>query len=322
MANAAQKKNVVVVGGGNGSMYSIYALKRHADLFNIAAVIAMSDSGGSSGRLREEFQTTPPGDIMRAILAMSSYDSHVLKKIFYKKRFEGCGKLDGHNLGNLFFVLTEKYGGDLMHVVHALEQAIEAVGHVYPSTRAQVNLVAELDNGEQIFGEATIDHPTYDRSHLIKRVWLEPTAPADEGAMTAIRQADAIILGPGNLYTSIIPPLLPAGMKEAIGESKAKLIFLPGNKYDLVKETGPVALSDFISCIEEYLPRPVDVTIYNGSELNELQKKLYAEKQWGVIAYDTEHLEGRRVIDEPFEKPEGGLSSFELGQILKKELSV
>src|SRR3989339_860667 len=116
------KKKVVVIGGGNGSAISIVALKQNLDLFDISAVISMSDSGDSSGRLREEFNTLPPGDIMRAVLALSKYDYPLLKQIFFRNRFSGAGKLDGHNLGNLALILGEKYDGDFMSAIRALEQ--------------------------------------------------------------------------------------------------------------------------------------------------------------------------------------------------------
>ena len=105
-------KKIVVLGGGNGSAISINALKNLGDNVQISAVVSTSDSGGSSGVLRKEFKTLPPGDVMRAVLAMSPYNYDILKKMFYRNRFSGCGKLDNHNLGNLFLVLAEKYGSD------------------------------------------------------------------------------------------------------------------------------------------------------------------------------------------------------------------
>src|SRR3989338_10719600 len=103
------KKKIVVIGGGNGSSLCLEALKKHANIFDISAVISMSDSGGSSGKLRKEFNTLPPGDIMRAILSLSKYDYKILRRIFYKPRFKNTGKLDSHNLGNLFLTLMSQH---------------------------------------------------------------------------------------------------------------------------------------------------------------------------------------------------------------------
>ncbi len=118
------KKRILVIGGGNGSAISLVALKQNLKIFDLSAVISMSDSGGSSGRLRRQFKTLPPGDIMRAVLALSKYDYASLRKIFYQPRFSGTGKLDSHNLGNLFLTLTAQYCGDFLK---ALEEKINGI---------------------------------------------------------------------------------------------------------------------------------------------------------------------------------------------------
>lgn len=318
-----RRKKVVVLGGGNGSATTLRALKRHTDLFEIYGVITMSDSGGSSGRLRAEFNTLPAGDILRAILASSKYAyNEVLKPLFYKKRFVGAGKLADHNLGNLFLVLASEYnGGDFMSAVRALHQAVEAQAVVYPVTLERTDLVAELENGVIVRGEAVIDRPTYDRSLKIKRVWLEPAGQGYSDAMRAIEQADYIILGPGSLYCSIVAALLPAGIQEAIGRSRAKLIHIVGNKYELDGETGPTELCTFLWTLEEYLPRKIDTVIFNTVQLNKEQQAYYDEKGWALLRYNPEQVKKSDVIGQPFERPTGGLSADRLGMILRKELS-
>ena len=123
------KKKIAVIGGGNGSAIVLGGLKNYADKFDISAVISMSDSGGSSGRLRKELKTLPPGDIMRAVLSLSSkYDFSMLRKIFYSPRFKGLGKkLEGHNLGNLFLVLTAKYSGDFLKALKKAKSVLLAL---------------------------------------------------------------------------------------------------------------------------------------------------------------------------------------------------
>lgn len=312
-----QKKKIVVIGGGNGSAVTIRALKTHKDIFDISAVVSMSDSGGSSGRLRREFNTLPPGDIMRAILAMSRYDFDWLKKIFYSTRFSNTGKLSDHNLGNLFLTFGNNYDGDYANGLKALEQALDVVGKVYPSTTDSTDLVAELTNGEVVKGEADIDRPSYGRSLKIKKAWLEPTGEAYKKSREVIEEADFITLGPGSLYTSIVAAILPNGLKETINRSKAKLIFIAGGKYEKMGETGPERLSDFVLALQKYLPRKIDYVVHNSKELNEKGKKRYQEKEWEVFEFDPENIREYNVVSRDYENPDGFLSYESLGRILK-----
>lgn len=315
-----KKKKVVVIGGGNGSAIATVALKLHLDLFDISTVVSMSDSGGSSGRLRAEFKTLPPGDIMRAVLAMSKYDYPLLKKIFYGNRFSGVGKLDKHNLGNLFIILSQQYGGDFVSAVRALEQSVEAVGKVYPVTLDKTDLCAELTNGKILKTEAVIDEPNYNRSWKIKKVWLSPQGKIYSESKKVIEHADYIILAPGSLYTSVIATLLPKGVKEAIGRSKAKLVYTSGDAYQLLGETGPEKLSEFVFQLEKYLPRPLDLVIYNNHKLTPKQKKIYHNKKWGIFSADFSNLSARRVAQSDYSRDEGGLCSIRLGKLFKKYL--
>jgi uncharacterized cofD-like protein len=311
------KKKIVVIGGGNGSALCLEGLKKYANKFDISAVISMSDSGGSSGRLRKEFNTLPPGDIMRAILSLSKYDYKMLRQIFYKPRFKNTGKLDSHNLGNLFLTLISQYSGDFLLALEALSQSVEAKGRVYPVTLASANLMAELDNGDIIHTEAFIDNPSYNRGLKIKRVWLDPDCRAYEPAQQAIESADCIILSPGSLYTSLISTLLPKGIKEAIGKNKqAKIIYVVGSAYRLDGETGPERLSDFVLQMEKYLPRQIDLVIHNNHKLNAKQQKFYQSHKWGVFKFDKENLKNRKVKSLDLEDVEG-LSPTKIAGVLK-----
>lgn len=312
------KKKIVVIGGGNGSALCLEGLKKYANKFDISAVISMSDSGGSSGKLRKEFNTLPPGDIMRAILSLSKYDYKMLRQIFYKPRFQNTGKLDNHNLGNLFLTLISQYSGDFLLALEALSQSVEAQGQVYPVTLASANLVAELINGDIIKTEAFIDNPSYNRGLKIKRVWLDPDCPAYAEAVKAIESADSIILSPGSLYTSLIATLLPKGIKEGIDKNKkAKIIYVAGNAYRLDGETGPERLSDFVLQMERYLPRKIDLVIRNNHSLNGKQKQFYKSKNWGVLRFDKENLKNKKIQSLDLEAAEGGLSPAKLALVLR-----
>ncbi len=316
-----QKKiKVTVIGGGNGSAIVLNALKQFADRLDISSVVSMSDSGGSSGKLRQEFKSLPPGDILRAVLALSSHEYGFLKDIFYRPRFTGENKLAGHNLGNLFLTLATEYAGDFMASVRALEQAVGAVGHAYPVTLEPSDLCAELRNGTIVRTEAALDEPTYDRSLKIKRVWLEPSPSIYSDAKHAIAEAEHIFLSPGSLYTSVIATLLPSGVKEAIAKSKAKLIYVAGDAYELDGETGPERLSDFVSHLEQYLPRPIDTVIYHNAELTVAQEQKFKEKKWGIFEKDIENIKNKQIIGADFEKTKAGLSSEKLSKILARIL--
>jgi uncharacterized cofD-like protein len=195
-----QKKNVVVLGGGNGSSNSIRAVKHLRDQVELSAVISMCDSGGSTGRLRTQYGVLPPSDIMRAILAMTGYDYEVLRKIFYTTKFSDAGDLDGHYLGNMFLTFANQVTGNFEDGLAALHQAVNAVGRVYPVTLEVADLCAEMSNGEIVFQEHSIDRPKK-RDHHITRAWLQPTPMIYPPAKQVIEDADYIIFGPGSLYT-------------------------------------------------------------------------------------------------------------------------
>ncbi|MFA4830883.1 MAG: uridine diphosphate-N-acetylglucosamine-binding protein YvcK [Patescibacteria group bacterium] len=318
------KKKVVVIGGGNGSAISISALKQFKDEkdgVEISAIVSMSDSGGSSGRLRKEFDTLPPGDIMRAVLAMSRYDYDMLKMIFHRKRFTGAGKLDEHNLGNLFLALAERYAGDYLQAVRVLEQAVGAVGTVYPVTLDKTDLAVELTNGAVVRGEAEIDRPDYSRAFKIKKAWLDPSAKIFNEAKRVIEEADDIILGPGSLYTSVIAALLPDGVKEAIANSSAKLIYIFGGAHETNGETGPDAASGFFVQLENYLPRRLDLIVRNNHAVTEKERMVYIRKNWETVVFDKENMDGYNIVSADFEKEVGGLEAKKLGKILKKAVN-
>ncbi|MBI5221324.1 MAG: YvcK family protein [Candidatus Magasanikbacteria bacterium] len=267
------KKKVVVIGGGNGSAVSLVALKQNVDKFDIAGIVAMSDSGGSSGRLRQEFGVLPPGDIMRAVLALSKYEYPLLKKIFYTNRFDSTDKLNKHNLGNIFLTLATKYSGGLIAAVRALERSVETQGKIYPVTLDSTDLVAELTNGKKVFSEAKIDEPKYDRRLKIKKVFLEPKVKAYTEAVKIIKSADYILLSPGSLYTSVVATLLPVGMQAAIQNSKAKIVFAVGNAYRTDSETGPEDVAGAVQELQQYLPRKIDLVLHNNHKLTATEQK-------------------------------------------------
>ncbi len=314
------KKKIVILGGGNGGSISIRAMKPYLEHYALSAVIAVSDSGSSSGKLRQELGVLPPGDILRAILAMSTYDYGLLKRIFYDTRYAEKGKLQGFGIGHLFLGLVEKYNGGVVDAIRALAQAVDVVGPVFPATLNLTDLCVELDNGNVVKGEHEIDRPHWDRNVRITKAWLDPVVDIYTNADKAIREADYIIIGPGSCYTSIIATLLPHGMAAAIRDSRAKLIFVAGNTIESDGETGPCSTSELVTTIQKYLPRPLDVVISNTSILNFEQEIIYRQKKWEKITIDHDMIDVP-VVAAPFEFLETGLDPEKLGALIHEYIS-
>jgi uncharacterized cofD-like protein len=301
-------QRIVVIGGGNGSAIALRALRHIGLRENLSAIIAVSDSGGSSGILRRDFHTLPPGDVLRAVLALSRYDYDFLKDLFYASRFSDLGILSGHNVGNLFLAGAAQYANAAVPAIRALEKAVGAEGRVYPATLADVTLMTELTNGDIVKGEHEIDVPTHDRSCRIARAWLEPNASAYEDAMRVIREADAIILGPGSLYTSIIAALLPVGIGGAIRLSPAKIIHIAGSMYRITGETGPTTLSESVRELQAYVPRHIDTVLYHAQTAS----------GEGRVRMDADALEGYHLVEADLEQAPGEYDTVRLGDALRR----
>lgn len=312
------KKRIVVIGGGNGSATVNNALKQYTDTLDITSVVSVCDSGGANGRLREQLGVLPSADVLRAILGLSPYDYPTLKKIFRVNRFS-MGKFEGHYLGNLFLMLVARHTGNYLGAIKALEDAVEAKGKVYPVTLEQSDLCAELSDGKIIIGEGNIDRPSQEeRKKRITRAWLQPTPMICDEARDAIEAADYIIFAPGSLYTSLIATIVVEGMKKgALRNSNAKLIFIAGNAYEQLGEPGPKNLSESVQELEMYLPRPVDIVLYNNHNHTPEEIEHYKQKQWGILEIDHQNITDREVIGKDFERAGGGLDSQKLGQVLK-----
>jgi uncharacterized cofD-like protein len=201
---------VVAIGGGNGLSALLQGLKRYAraaggapPALDIAAIVTVSDDGGSSGRLRREFDVLPPGDIRNCMVALSE-DSALLSQLF-QYRFQSGRGLKGHSFGNLFLAALTQIMGDFPDAVKASSEVLNIAGRIYPSTNANVALEARLANGDTVVGETRISRS----HHRIERIHLVPRQAAPLPAtLSAIAEADVITFGPGSLFTSVVPNLL------------------------------------------------------------------------------------------------------------------
>lgn len=233
---------------------------------DLVSVTSMADDGGSTGQLREEFGVLPPGDIRRHILAFS--DAPKWKKKLWDFRFgheEFVGGHKGHNFANVFIVGLEK---NLKNYDEVLEECYEFMEvpknlRVMPATTAKVTLCAEMEDGSVIEGESEIDVPKkHDGNLNIKKVFLKSEARTYGKLIDEIAAADAIIIGPGDLYSSLLACFLPKGIQSAIKKSKAKKIFVC-NAMNKFGETGNFSVVDFTSEVEKYIGTEVDCVLYN-----------------------------------------------------------
>jgi uncharacterized cofD-like protein len=253
---------VFAIGGGTGLSALLGGLKLFVDpppldagahgdsvyFADVAAMVTVTDDGGSSGRLRDEFQMLAPGDIRNCLVALSA-DESLLSSLF-QYRFEGAGDLGGHNFGNLFLTALTAVTGDFYEAVRAASHVLAVRGRIFPSTTESVSLVAELEDGRQVRGETNISRS----DARIRRVLLDPPGgPPPEEALSALRNADLVLIGPGSLYTSLIPNLLVPGVSEALARSDATVVFL-ANAMTQPGETTGYDLADHIRALLDHCP--------------------------------------------------------------------
>ena len=283
---------LVAIGGGTGLSTVLSGLKELAgdhgrgDLWleSLSAIVTVSDDGGSSGRLREELQMLPPGDIRNCMVALSE-DSTLLSRLF-QYRFRGEGGLGGHSFGNLFLAALTEVTGDFVEAVRLSSEVLASKGRIYPATLNDVRLVAELEDGRRVRGETNIT-----AAHsAIRRLWLEPEQclPLPE-ALAAVRVADIITVGPGSLYTSILPNLLVARVAESIGASPAVKIFIC-NLMTQPGETDGYTARRHLEVVKAYAPEiEFDFVVVNDRRVTPEQAERYAAEGARQIGL-TDHL--------------------------------
>lgn len=310
-------KRIVTIGGGTGPFALLSSLKRYP--CSITAIVTMADSGGSSRRLMDEFGQLPFGDLRQALVALSR--KGVLWRDVFNFRFrEGQGNgngghtkhtaeakangsgrsraarvaaqagVSGHSLGNLVIsALQDINDGNLLLAILDAQELLDTAGDVLPVTLEHATLCAELDDGEHICGETDIDTRGEERPEqlpAIRRLYLKEPAAACPQAIRAIRRADAIIIGPGDLYTSILPNLLVDGVAEAIRASEAEKIYVC-NLMTKHGETDGYQASDFVREIHRYLGGRVDRAILHDGSFPEHLLGVYAAKQQHPVQPDV-----------------------------------
>lgn len=287
-------KKVVVIGGGTGVFTVLTGLREYPDL-KLSAIVSMADDGGSTGLLREEFGTLPPGDIRRALIALSGSNKEVLSELF-NYRFDKSSSLKGHTVGNILLTALEKITGSFPDAIAEAVKILNVKGKVIPVTLSQTKLVALLEDGDKIFGETNIDIPKHDGKKKIEKLFLSSKAVANPNAVKEIMSADAVILGPGDIYTSIIPNLLIDGISDAVKKTKAKVIY---NINIMTKfgETNDFRASDFIKTIEEYLGKDIiDYVSINTQKPKGSIVKRYEKENVEFVIDDLENPKRPKIV--------------------------
>lgn len=284
-------KKIVVIGGGTGVFTVLSGLKNYP--YALSAIVSMADNGGSTGSLREEFGILPPGDIRRALVALSASDNKILSELFNYRFEQGVG-LKGHNMGNLLLTALERITGSFDRAVKEAVKILNVKGQVIPVTLIPTSLYAELENGEIIEGETNIDIPKHNGDIKIKRIFLKPEVKANPEAVQAINNADIVIIGPGDLYTSIFPNLIIPEITRAIQNTQAKVFYII-NIMTKFGETNNFKASDFVRVIENQLGQNVVDNYFVNIEKSESQALVrYEEEKYQFVELDKANLEDRK----------------------------
>ena len=254
-------KKITVIGGGTGTFVVLSGLKKYP--LDLSVVVTMMDSGGSTGRLRDQLGILPPGDLRQCLVALS--DAPVLWRKLFLYRFEK-GDLEGHNFGNIFLAALEKVSRNYDEAIDTVSYVLKTKGKVIPVTHNKLHLVAQYENGSTITGEGLIDENHSEKSK-ITNAYLEPKGEANPKAVKSIEEADFIVIGPGDLYTSIIPVLLVNGVMGAIKKSRAKIVYIM-NLMTKSGQTTNYKASDHIKDLSLYLGRQPDYILINNGNIS------------------------------------------------------
>ena len=274
---------VVIIGGGTGLSVLLRGLKHYN--IDITAVVTVADDGGSSGRLRDELHIPPPGDVRNVLAALS--DVEPLIEDLFQHRFQTGNGLSGHSLGNLLLAAMTTIKGDFVHAIREMSKVLNVRGKVLPAANRSVVLHAEMEDGTIVSGESKIPYS----GKRINRVFLTPEKlePLQE-TVDEILQADLIIIGPGSLYTSILPNLLVPKIGEAVCESKAKKVYIC-NIMTQAGETLDYTASDHVKALYKHITTPfIDTVLVNEENIPDMIKDRYKKELAKPVTYDFETL--------------------------------
>lgn len=284
--------NITVIGGGTGSTVVLQGLKKYQDL-NLRVIVGMMDDGGSNAAVRDEFGLLPLSDVRKSILALSdTSNNEVWRKLFVYRFSEGNG-IKGHTLGNLLMVAMTDILGSELEAIEMFKNLFSVRGEVLPVTFDDVRLVAEYDDGSKVIGEHYIDEPKKHKN--IVNFYLDSEAKAFDETLQAIDSSDYLVLGPGDLFTTILPNILVSGVKERIQQSKAKIVYV-ANLMSKIGQTRGRTHREIVELLEKYMGRDIDIVVVNKGNIPTKAYKRYLEDGENVMEDDLCDGFGRTVI--------------------------
>jgi uncharacterized cofD-like protein len=303
--------NVGCVGGGTGLPSLLGGLKGNPWL-RLNAVVTMFDSGGSSGQLRDELGVLPPGDVLKCALALARNEGEARRVLLARlPTLEQHDRLAGHTGGNLLLSMMERYSGDFLAAVDGLRSLLGCRGRVWPVSVEPGSLVAEYGDGTTSRGEAEVD-ARQSRGDQVRRVWLEPLVSIHPAVADAIRRFDAVIIGPGSFFTSLMPPLLVRGVKEALAQVHGPIILI-ANLLTEGRGMSGFTAADAARWVSGAIDRPVDVVIANDGRPSDD----------AVTRYAAEHKEPLALgnLDPAIESVHGAFWSTEIARHDRRRLA-
>ena len=273
--------NVGCFGGGTGLPSLIGGLK-HNPWVHVHAVVTMFDSGGSSGQLRDQLGVLPPGDILKCVLALAQNEDGARRILLSRLPGLENGRLSGHTSGNLLLSMMAQYGGDFLAAVDSLRALLDCHGRVWPVSIEHASVCAEYADGSTTSGEVAVDQGQSE-GRQIKRIWLEPDVGIHPSVADAIRGFDAVIIGPGSFYTSLMPILLVRGVAEALRAVKGPILLVTNILTEGRGMRGFTA-ADAVAQVGEAIGRPVDVVLVNSGLPSDDALDQYASEHKELLA--------------------------------------
>ncbi len=297
-----ETKNIVCLGGGIGTAQVLKGLKDPQ--YEVSAIVSMADDGGSAGRLRRAFSVLPPGDLVNCLAALSDEESVIKQLFLYRFKGKRYGKdtdLGGQKLGNLIFVaLSDIYKGDTNRALVEFSKIISSHGQVLPATLGDVNIWAKTQDGKKVLGEQNIDLGNY-KTQSLKSVYLDPPdVKAYEPSLKAIKNAELIIVGPGDLFSTVLPAVIVPHIKKALVASTAKKIFIV-NVANKPYETHNFKVSDYLETVKQHIGADIfDKILVNTNDTIKLPPRLkysYVKIDWENLSKSKDKIITRDFVD-------------------------